>query len=374
MVTLSTHSGRLERYLGAERVEEISRSMRGWYGPPIALGDVPGAVYACGDGDFRGRIAAGQLAPLKDYVDQRVRRIIRNATRQQLHSVHAGFSSLSDLISEATTGGKKRQFIWNKTGVTADAVGNTVSLWGVGNSPSAGANASNAPGGDAPTSATTGAPAFSNPTGGDTQHFVGGRIWCSVDDRNVLLYDRIFQVNKTMNSTATEAVTGVPTRYQSSTPGDASYAAGSFVFPEVGATLLPATAHNHNSLLYRNQAGTDNQVAPSVAGVSGMNARCVDLAPFSWFIPLAAGDTGVMDLAQIQLDALVATGVLNYVIGHPIALFSSSVANRIQELEGIMTAFNLTRIMDDAALALLAISQAATSATTFNLQVDTVAG
>jgi len=82
----------------------------------------------------------------------------------------------------------------------------------------------------------------------------------------------------------------------------------------------------------------------------------------------------VMDLAQMKMDALVSTGVVNWVIGHPIAMFANSTAGRIQELDGIMTAFNLTRIFDDAALALMILTQAATTATTVNMQFDTVAG
>ena len=38
------HSGRLERWIGTERIEHLSTSMRGWYGRPIALLDVPGDV------------------------------------------------------------------------------------------------------------------------------------------------------------------------------------------------------------------------------------------------------------------------------------------------------------------------------------------
>lgn len=371
---LATHSDRLERFLGPVAIERVSRAMKDWYGPPIAMGDVPGAVFACKGGDFRGRITAGQMSPLIDYMEQRVKRILRNATRKQLYSLHAGFSSLSDLIMEATTGGKKRTFLYNKVGVTADAVGNSQSLWGVGNAPSAGANASAAPGGDAPTSATAGAFPFANPTGGDTQHFVGARAFSSQPARALLLYDRLFQVDKTMNSTATESVTGVPTRYQSSTPGDPDYAGGNFAFPEVGGTILSAGAHNHTVCKYRNQAGTDAQTMPLTAGVSAMNTRCIDLAVNSWFMTLAAGDSGVMDLNQIQMDALIATGVLNWVIGHPIAFFGMIDSNRLYEVDGIMTAFNLTRVFDDAALALLSLIQDTTTATTFNGSFDTVAG
>ena len=109
-MVLSTHSQKLERWLGREKCEQISRMMKDWYGPPIALGDVPGAVFVCKGGDFRGRITAGQMSPLIDYCEQRIKRILRNASRKQLYSLHAGFSSLSDIISEATAGGKKRTF------------------------------------------------------------------------------------------------------------------------------------------------------------------------------------------------------------------------------------------------------------------------
>ncbi|WP_311965189.1 hypothetical protein, partial [Acinetobacter baumannii] len=56
--------------------------------------------------------------------------------------------------------------------------------------------------------------AFDNPSSG-TLHLIGADFSASVANNAVMLYDRIFDVAKTMNSTATEAVTGVPTRYQS---------------------------------------------------------------------------------------------------------------------------------------------------------------
>src|SRR3972149_3518407 len=62
----SVHSGRLERYLGTERVEYLSRTMRGWYGPPVALLDVPGAVRMTGDGDFVGQFDRGYFVGAVD--------------------------------------------------------------------------------------------------------------------------------------------------------------------------------------------------------------------------------------------------------------------------------------------------------------------
>lgn len=373
---LSTHSTRLERLVGAAKLEAVSRAMANWYGPPIAMGDVPGAVWACAGGDFRGPVRAGQLASLRDFAEQRLKRIARNFALRQQFCANAGFSSLSDLIAEATTNGKNREFYFNKAGVAADAAGASVSLWGLGNIPAAGSGTSAAaPAGSAPTDATTGAFPFTNPTGGDTQHLVGARVYATTDDKILLMYDRLFEVTKTMNSTTAESVTGVPTRYQSSTPGDADYAGGNFLMPEVGGTVLANTAHNHDAIKYRNQAGTDAQTAPSAAGVAAMNARGIDIAPNSgWFIPLASGDTGAMDLHEIKMDALVATGVLNWVIGHPIALWTLPILGRLQEMDHIMTAFNLVRIFDDAALAFVLVNQASTGATTVTGHFKTVAG
>jgi hypothetical protein len=371
---LATHSGKLERWLGLDECERISAAVKDWYGPPIAVGSAPGAVWACRGGDFRGRITAGQMSPLIDYYEQRLKRAARRAARRQLTSVHAGFASLSDLISEATVGGKARRFTWQKGSVAAVNNG-AVSFWNTGNVPTSAASpAAAAPAGEVPTSATLGAQPFNNPTGGDTQHFVGGRLASAVIPMSVLLYDRIFQVAKTMNSNATEAVTGVPTRYQSSTRGAADFAGGNFAFPEVGTTGLATGAHNWTVCRYRNQSGTDAISFPSTAGINSSFTRRVDLAAPMWFMPLAAGDDGVMDLDQMQYDtSLLATGHLSWVIGHPIAFMTAIRASEFMKEDGILTAFNLTRIFDDAALATLGI-HSDTTTPSFTAIVDTVAG
>lgn len=374
-----THSDQLERWLGSAAVQRVSLAMKDWYGPPIALAGVPGKVYAVKGGDFQGRIQAGQFASAFDIADsigrklaQRLGRGWRHAVFNNRRKLNTGFASLSDLIAEATAG-KKRDFAFNKVGATGVAQV-TNSLWGLGPQPAAGANAANAPGGEAPTDATTGAFPFTNPTNPDTQHFVNAHVACEDLGNTLLLYDRIFQVNKTMNSTATESVTGVPTRYQSSTPGDDDYAGGNFLFVEVGGTALAATAHNWTVCLYRNQAGTDGQTLPSLTGNSGAIVRRLDHPVGQWFAPLATGDNGIMDLNQMQCSAAVATGVINFVIGHPIAFMPLPVANMICVVDGINTAFNLTRIFDDAALAFLEVTKPSTSATTYTGLFTTVAG
>jgi len=353
----STHSSRLERWLGADEAARLSQSMRGWYGPPIALAGVPGAVYATGDGDFVGECRAGwEMSALDRFRDlqRRVKRGFRFALDPRMRALcaGAGFSDLADLIAEGMTGGKRQDLFFKKQAENANTSGLGSSYWGRAWCPEAGSPASAAPGGDAPTSATTGALAFQNPPSGDQTHMVGYRVSNSYTSRQVLLYDRIFQVAKTMSSTATEAVTGVPTRYQSTTPGDDDYAAGNFMFPEVTSNLS-TTGHNWDTCLYTDQDGNTGVTLPSCAGRS---ASSDDRLGFNlgeqWFFPLAAGDTGVKALTQMQCDASVSGGV-DFVIGHPIAWITTLRSAIVCGVDGINTAFMLTRIFDDACLAFI---------------------
>lgn len=364
------HASKLERFLGADQIATLQANMRGWYGPPIAVARVPGRVRVRADGDFEGDLNIGRYSSLFDKSLDDMMRVVRDAARGRRHH---GFSSVGDLVQEATTGGKRREFAFTKAGATG-VLNVTNSLWGLGSSPAAGADGSAAPGGRALDDSTTGGFPFTNPTGGDTQHFVTGFSSASVAANTLLVYDRIFDVAKTMNSNATEAVTGVPTRYQSSTPSDPDYAAGNFIFVEVGGTPLANTAHNWTTCLYRNQAGADNQTLPSLTGNAAAIARRLDHPTGQWFAPLAAGDTGAMDLAQIQCSAVVATGVINFVIGHPLAWLPCPVANQMQITDGITGAFNLVRIFDDACLALLEVCKPATTATNYTGSIVTVAG
>jgi hypothetical protein len=188
-----------------------------------------------------------------------------------------------------------------------------------------------------------------------------------------MLYDRLFQVNKTMASTATEAVTGVPTRYQSTTPGAQDSAEGNFLFVEVGLTALAATAHNWTVCTYTDQGGSASTL-PSLTGNSGAIVNRLDHPTQQWFAPLESGDRGIRTLTQMQCSASVATGEINFVIGHAIAITGHPLAALVSVLDGINSAFNLVRIFDDAALALLDFNKVNTTATTFNGIFRTVAG
>lgn len=190
----------------------------------------------------------------------------------------------------------------------------------------------------------------------------------------LLLCDRLFSVAKTMNSTTTEAVTGVPTRYQSGTATAEDYIGGNFCYPETQGTTLANTAHNWTVCQYTDQDSNTAQNFVSTAGIaSGTSSiRHIDLATYNWFLPLASGDTGVKALTQMQCSAAVATGVLSFVVAHPIAFMPHPIAALVCIVDGVNTAFNLTRIYDDACLYFIEMPKPATTATTYSGRVQIV--
>jgi hypothetical protein len=367
------HSQRLERWLGADRVAALSANFKDWYGPPVHILDLPGSVRVCPGGDFIGPFEHGYFASAFDNLADMVRRFPRRfmKIRPNYGTLNAGFTSVSDALSEAS-GGKGQILPFVKNGATG-VVAVTNSLFGLGAHPAAGANSGAAPGGTICTSATTGALAFTNASGGDTAHLVSADVGASVINNSLMLYDRLFGVNKTMASTATEAVTGVPTRYQSTTAGAADYIGGNFGFVEVGGTALAATAHNWTTCTYLDQANAASTL-PSLTGNSGAIVRRLDHPVGQWFAPLATGDTGIKAWTQMQCSASVATGVINFVIGHPIAVMAFPVANLIFPFNWLTARRQAPRIFDDACLAFLELTKPATTATNYTGNIEIVSG
>lgn len=363
----SIHSDRLERWLGPEKVAKISRDMKGWYGPPINLRDVPGSVWVDGQGEFSGTFERGGFASAADSMKDYLKRLWIEAGRPIYHQecLNVGFASIGDALFRASSG--NRQIIngqIQKAGPTG-VVAVSSSLWRLGNMPAAGAAGSAAPGGRALTAATTGAMVFTNPSSG-TLHLTGADITATVLQNSVMLYDRIFDVAKTMNSTATEAVTGVPTRYQSAVATAADYAGGNFLFVEVGGTALAATAHNWTVCTYTDQDGNVGATLPTISGVSGAIVDRFDMSPGFWNFPLAAGDSGIKALTQMQCSAAVATGAINFVMGHPIGIMAFPIANLTTPFDWLTNRDQAPRIFNDAALALFEMNKPTTTATTYS--------
>ena len=364
---MSVHAGKLERWLGKDKIESLQSHLVGWYGPPIHIRDVPGDVFITADGDFVGNFNGGGFASALDQLQGHVRKFWQRVEREKLGKAifGAGFTSLDDVIARASQGfGQKLNGgMVAKTGPTATA-GGASSLWRVGTSPGAGGAGSAAPGGRAPTSATTGAMKFNNPASG-TLHLIGADFSASVVNNAVMLYDRIFDVAKTMNSTATEAVTGVPTRYQSTTATDPDYIGGNFLFIEVGSPALAATAHNWTTCTYLDQANAASTL-PSVTGNSGAIVDRFDMPLNTWFCPLEAGDSGIKALTQMQCSAAVATGAVNFVIGHTIGIMAMPVASPLLPQSWLSGTDITPRIFDNACLALFELPKPTSTATTYS--------
>lgn len=353
----------LERWLGSLAVEELSRSMRGWYGPPVAVRGVPGNVWAVKGGDFAGHCDAGQECSALDRgwdLAHRLKRAALRATRIEQRAVlHSGFSGLRDLIEKARYhyGRQEIPFQYNSPGAIF-SVGVWVSQFVNTSSvlPPNGANTTAAPGGRACDNTVAGALPFVSPTGTGVQSYfhgsntliVGGAL---ATKGPLLIYDRLFDVAKTMSSIVAQAVSGVPTRYTGTTANAAGWSGGNFLFPEVAnSTSLGATNHNWTVCTYNDETGAASTM-PSVAGKNTALGFNLDLAnsAYQWFMPLAAGDVGVTALTQMQCDASV-TGTLGFVLGHPIAWCPSIVCEWITDIEYVSTSFQLVRIFDGACL------------------------
>lgn len=355
------HAQRIERWLGAEKVKHLQDCMANggsrWYGRPICLLDVPGSVWITRDGDFIGHFNRGFFMSALDAME----RFWQELGRPQFGYANVGFASISDALLRASQGYSQRRQI-NKVGPTG-VVGATSTLWRVGAQPVAGSAGAAAPGGTAHVDSDTGGVAFNNPASG-TLHLVGADFAASVINNSLMVYDRLFSVAKTMNSTATEAVTGVPTRYQSTTATDADYIGDNFGFIEVGGTALAATAHNWTTCLYTDQGGSSSTL-PSVTGNSGAIVDRLDQPLQQWFVPLASGDVGIGAWTQMQCSAAVATGAINFCIGHPLGFMSFPVINSVLPFDWLTNRDQAPRIFDDACIAFMEPLKPATGTCTY---------
>lgn len=359
--TTPINTDRVERWLGADKMRHLQECMRGWYGSPICVRDLPGSVWITKDGDFVGRFGRGSFGSVYDALADYLKINWRELSRPQYGIANVGFASISDALLRASSGfAQRRPFA--KTGSTGVAAV-TSSLWRVGTQPTGGAAGAAAPGGTAHTSANTGALTFANPSSG-TLHLVGADASANVINNTLLLYDRLFSVAKTMNSTTTEAVTGVPARYQSTTTTAADYIGDNFGFIEVGGTALAATAHNWTVCTYTDQANAASTL-PSVTGNSGAIVDRFDQPASQWFVPLESGDVGIKAWTQMQCSAAVATGVINFCIGHPIGFMSFPVINSLLPFDWLTNRDQAPRVFDNACLALLEPLKPATTATTY---------
>lgn len=286
-----------------------------------------------------------------------------------------GFSSLSDLISEATTGGKRQDRSFAKVGTTG-AIGFSNSLWRVGNQPAAAAAAAALAGGTHNDNTTAGGLQQVDPAGGDTLHLTTVTSSATVQGQLLLLYDRLWNGLIALSSAGTQTctLTGYPNstgRYSGIGAAGSSVGNFAFIANEAGATLS-AVAHNW-TMVYADHEGNTGQSAAALAGISGAIVNRVDHAQH--YIPLLTGDIGISDIESITCSVnTVAAGAPTIVLAHPLAFIPQLAANNPFILDGINSAFNLVEILTDACLALMELQKSATTATTYTGQVTMVSG
>jgi hypothetical protein len=369
--TEPTNTTRLERWLGAENVARVSEGFKDWFGPPVALGGVPGNVYVTAGGEFVGPITAGAELSAHDYLEQQIQRDAKLRFFRDAHRRHqsGAFANLSAVLA-AYTGGKGSMIMFNKVGVASSATGAGTELWTRGNMPVAGSAGGAAPGGTATTNSTTGHWGFKNAvTNANTSHHIGGWVSGGTAGNNLLIVDQLFRVAKTASSSGTEAVTGTFSRYQSSTATNPDYIGGNFCYPGVVAGLS-ATAHNWTVCQYTNQAGSTGQSFASLTGVSSAATGTIDAGAGVWFFTPASGDVGVKALTQMQCSSASVTGSLDFVVAHPIAMYVLFVANQACLVDALTTAVDqLTNVYDNACITGIEILKPATTAVTYSGQI-----
>jgi hypothetical protein len=212
-------------------------------------------------------------------------------------------ADLSDIVNRCTGGNSgtpKYPYFWIQgrvSGAAASAaiIGYWIDLWQYEKYPN-GAGAP--PGGTArnPTNATTGSLAQADPGGARQQWCLGG-LFAPLVAGTLLIYDRLADISG-LNATTTTAqtITGLSVSRYTGTAAAGNMAVVD-IYTLIGATATTAT------ISYTNQAGTAGQVSPAFA-IGATNRR---EAQRRLFIPLAAGDTGVRSVENVDLLATTAT-------------------------------------------------------------------
>lgn len=280
----------------------------------------------------------------------------------------AGFSSLSDLISEITAGGKRQDLSFTKAG-TAGIAARSNSLWNVGSVPAAGGVGGTTGTGAATTRTTTGALTQADPGGADTSHITGGVFQGSVGTQMLLLYDRLWGMTHTMTVDPRSVDTAnPPTRYQT-----AALAPGNFISGEV-TTVLPAATPTI-AFTYVDQDGNAAEAGPALSTIA--SAAAVNTIPFTapnWKYPINTADTGVRSITNVDLSAAMASGVVTWFIGHPLMWIPIPTANVPVVIDGINSYIQLAQVLTGACLAFLEISKGATTATNWWGNLTLVSG
>jgi len=249
-------------------------------------------------------------------------------------------TNMSDRVS-AMTGGNVQTTIVQKRDTLVYIVGAANSYWTIPGLPGAAANPTTV---TAPTRATLGAIAFTNPTGGRQKWLVRVALGAMINSAMGTIYDRLLHIGGLSGTVTTaQTVGGALTRYTNGV-GNLAYFE---IYTDIGSSSVTATLSYTNDL---------NNAATATIRVGGTDIQNRShIAPF----PLNAGEKGVKAVTSVTLSSSTGTaGDFGITVGHPLMTLTygfqgfseergSAATSTINSLGGDV------EILSDACLAML---------------------
>jgi len=275
----------------------------------------------------------------------------------------AAITDLSDLIHRQTGGsnGSPENIFFHKVprvqgvAATAPTAGRGASLWTYDGMPAGGLAPSTAV---IPDRTTQGALPFTAPGGSRDKHLIGASI-TPLSTGVYLLYDRLFHIGGLSGiSTAAQTVQGSPASpaLTRNTGG-----AGNIAFYEIYTII--GTTSTTLTMTYTNQGGTGSRTSTINIGATGFRE-----VTRMQRIPLAAGDSGIRAIEQIQLTATTGTaGNFGITIAQPLAWIPVGAAGTMGWRDYTTGLPGIPTINPDACLSLMFIPGAATAPELFGL-------
>lgn len=243
--------------------------------------------------------------------------------------------------------GFQPQLSFLKSSVSSLTAGLMHSLWNVAGRPAA-AGAPAGPNGTAlvNTSATLGAMAFTNPTGGRLSYL--GRLGATGTQLGTLIVlDRLVECSFDGNSSGSQSLTGMAVTRPTSGYGE--------MFLE--CTAAPGVTSRTLNVTYTNSVGTGGKgtsVATVASGSGGVANTLIPILP-------ASGDLGARSIQSVQLSASASTGNFCMLIARRLAMIPLWSANVAEVHDAI--ALGMPRIEDSACLMLAFLPGSTTSGT-----------
>jgi hypothetical protein len=275
-----------------------------------------------------------------------------------------GFSSLDDMISEVTSG-KFIRSEWNKiTGGSAYTAGRWYDMSILAGTPVANAYSGTALAWQTATESST----FSIPHGGnvstDTKHVLSTMAVTAVAT-GVPAVIRFVDLQGywpgiSNNTLSAQTLTGTPTLRYASGAGCRLY--------QVQTAVAGATAQNI-AVSYTDQAGNTGNTLPvtvamtASAIVGHISHSGVAANNYGPFLPLAAGDTGVQNVATVTMSA-ANTGTFALCLARPLFDIPLTTLGVAAERDLVNQLFSMPRILDGACIVPLLFAGAAVGAST----------